>query len=503
MRNLRNSRIAEFFKKHKKILSTTLLISVLTMMLFSYTGDPDFGWHYKYGEYMVTNNSFLHENIFSFTMTDYLWANSYWVSQIIIFALYKNFGPIAFSLILSVLFATYSYIIFQKAKTPKIIKTPLLFFFILVISRYMLSVRPFYFSSVCMLTLIYVLLYNKKLIKYLPLLFLAWVNMHADFMLGIFVLGAYTLFQLIKDLKAKKLVKTLATTAFFPLLSLVATLINPYGIKIWTTMFAEIGNSTQFTHISEWVPFSSEFNSYTNISFFIVTSLLLGLLIHSSFMVRKKFGWWLVLVNLVFLVLSIRAKYFMRIFLVTGIFTVLEFWGQTLEEAAQKISKGFLEPFVKLRPLWIIIFVFIAIESFARNFGIAGDLPKWASEDKSPYEAVQYIKKTKPEGNMFNQYGWGGYLIWQLPEYKTFIDGRMASWNQNGVSPLDEYVKITNDPEENYSVFERYVEKYNITWILLKKENELVKYIKENKSGTWYVGFENGISTILLKKSGT
>ncbi len=31
----------------------------------------------------------------------------------------------------------------------------------------------------------------------------------------------------------------------------------------------------------------------------------------------------------------------------------------------------------------------------------------------------------KPEGNIFNSYEWGGYIIWRLyPQYKVYIDGR-------------------------------------------------------------------------------
>ena len=60
------------------------------------------------------------------------------------------------------------------------------------------------------------------------------------------------------------------------------------------------------------------------------------------------------------------------------------------------------------------------------------------------------MKKGKaPEGNMFNEYSWGVYLIWKLPEYKTFIDGRMLSWrDESGYSVFEEYVEITRSEEK-------------------------------------------------------
>lgn len=519
--------------KHKKLISTGIFILVLTMLLFSFTGDPDFGWHYKFGEYIVTHKALLFENIFSYTYPDYLWVNSYWFSQIIIYILYKNFGPIGLSLTLSLIFALYSYKIFSKAKVSGIIKIPGLFIFTLIIGRYLISVRPFYFSSVFMLALMYVLLYEKKYIRFLPILFVFWVNMHADFLLGIFVLGIYTLSEILKaaatlwskkpDLKENArvlagrkvfpLLKSWLKISVYPILSLAATLLNPYGMKIWTTMFNEIGNSTQFSHISEWIPFGFELDSYSSVSFFAVTSFMLGLLIFSAFMVRKKYGWWFFIVNLVLLILSIRAKYFMRIFLIMGIFGILDFWGSLFEEAISKIKKSapcnklspiktkqhLIEPFFKLKPLLITILYFAAAESFVRNITLTKDVSIWAEKEKYPYEAVSYIKKTRPEGNMFNEYDWGGYLIWQLPEYKTFIDGRMASWHQNGEGALKTYVQITKKPGEYYHLFEEYVNKYDINFVLLKKDSDLVKFIKENHSDRWQVVLENEISTLFTK----
>jgi hypothetical protein len=41
-----------------------------------------------------------------------------------------------------------------------------------------------------------------------------------------------------------------------------------------------------------------------------------------------------------------------------------------------------------------------------------------------PVSAVEYLKMVKPDGRLFNTYNWGGYLLWALPEYPVFIDGR-------------------------------------------------------------------------------
>jgi tetratricopeptide (TPR) repeat protein len=43
-----------------------------------------------------------------------------------------------------------------------------------------------------------------------------------------------------------------------------------------------------------------------------------------------------------------------------------------------------------------------------------------------PVEAAAFIEEEGLRGNMFNQYSWGGYLLWRLAPRRVFIDGRNA-----------------------------------------------------------------------------
>jgi hypothetical protein len=40
-------------------------------------------------------------------------------------------------------------------------------------------------------------------------------------------------------------------------------------------------------------------------------------------------------------------------------------------------------------------------------------------------------------------YEWGGFLIWQKPNVKVFVDGRMPAWkDENGKSPYQIFLEI-------------------------------------------------------------
>lgn len=66
-----------------------------------------------------------------------------------------------------------------------------------------------------------------------------------------------------------------------------------------------------------------------------------------------------------------------------------------------------------------------------------------------PSQAVDYINEHGcGGGNIFNFYDYGGYLVWKLPAYKVYIDGRMPVWrDENGHRYMDDYWQMITDKE--------------------------------------------------------
>jgi hypothetical protein len=61
---------------------------------------------------------------------------------------------------------------------------------------------------------------------------------------------------------------------------------------------------------------------------------------------------------------------------------------------------------------------------------------------------------------MFNDYGWGGYLIYALPERKVFVDGRNDFY---GEELLDEFATV-NTPKPGWDAV---LAKYHVGWTIL------------------------------------
>jgi len=359
-----------------------------------------------------------------------------------------------------------------------------------------------------MFFLFYLLIFKKDWIRLLPFVFLIWANTHADFVPALFVYGVYCLDNWVQKTIRTKDSKNLHFQAnsfldsfkiFF--LCVFSTLLNPYGIKLWATLAKELTQPIK-SLVNEWGPFDFSFSNTTTL--FISFLLAVGLISSFSVFKRKKdqFGWWYKILIIFFYILSIKACYFGRLFFIMSSFAII----QELEILVGSLpaffkSKKVYLPKVSL-PVFLVLLSFAASSLFIENVSLASDISKWSTEGKYPYNALGYIKKNPMGGNMWNTYNWGGYLIWQLPEYKTFIDGRMAAWNENGKFFIKEYRLISYDPEKYSDLLNKYLSDYNITWILDIPKSKVIKYLleKSNQNSQWKSVYEDEISIIIKKK---
>lgn len=450
--------------------------------------DPDFGWHYKYGEYIFENRSLLKENIFSYTFEDYSWANSYWLAQVVMYTLTL---PHVFGLSLTfsfVLAFTVTYVLHAlRNKKKELLNTKLhltgTFFGMLAVfslmALFFVTTRPLFFSSLFMFFLGYVLLFDDKKVRYLPIMFLLWVNMHADFTLGLFVFGAFSFFELFK--------KNLTPLKYF-LLSFLTTFINPYGSHLHLTLLKET-NPFQFSHISEWLPISNQaigVNVYVLI--IIYTALLLVALIES----RRKLPLWYFLVLAFFTLWSIRSVYFFRISIVLGVYLLMFFYQMPLSSLFSVFSFTQKEKILKMGLFGVVVIsTIVPINGFIETkkaFNLTGP-------PTLPYGAVTYLKESGFTGRIFNSYDFGGYLIWQLPDSQVYVDGRMTSWRRGDEGSLENYLLLTKYPEENELIGE--LNNYNVSTALLgkSKSDETVKNYLVSEG--WVVSYEDDVSVVL------
>ena len=58
-----------------------------------------------------------------------------------------------------------------------------------------------------------------------------------------------------------------------------------------------------------------------------------------------------------------------------------------------------------------------------------------------PEKALPYVRSLAGQGNLLNNFNWGGYLEWQAPAVKEFIDPRNDIFVHEGV--MSDYLRAT------------------------------------------------------------
>jgi hypothetical protein len=104
--------------------------------------------------------------------------------------------------------------------------------------------------------------------------------------------------------------------------------------------------------------------------------------------------------------------------------------------------------------------------------------------------AVQAMRGLSPNGNLFNDYNWGGYVLWELsPAYSTFVDGRTDVFTPE---VFEDYLLLWAAQPG----WEAAIERWNIAVVLLPPRSPLVAALRE---AGWEALFSDDQAVVLLR----
>jgi len=111
---------------------------------------------------------------------------------------------------------------------------------------------------------------------------------------------------------------------------------------------------------------------------------------------------------------------------------------------------------------------------------------------KLPVDAVQFMKKEKITGNMFNNDEFGDYIIYSAwPDYKVFIDGRSDMY---GTERMKEYFKVTGIE----TGWDKVLEKYDINWIIYNADSTLSNFLLQRDD--WKLIYADKVANIFIRR---
>ncbi len=414
----------------------------------------DFWWHLKIGELIHTTGRIPTTNIFAWTLpADAPFTYGAWLGEYLLYRLYHWGGLslviFARTLLASSTFALVGYEAQRRTGSWRLAALGVAFAGLMSLNN--LIVRPQIWSWVPFMAF-YILLsrytagkISRFWLLLCPVLMIFWVNAHGAFVLGPVLLSIFLVGETLRSLlhlEAALPWKEIGWLAIILLLSLAATSVNPQFVGIYGYVVNMMTDAPSQGLVVEWQ--SPTPNGIANTVFFVSILAMLLALAYSRYRLTPTST--LLLVGFLWLAWTGQRYVVWYGLVVTPLFvdilSVLIPQRYTMAPSPRNwlnllLALLLLTPVIAVQP-WFVETLPLPETYWSRvwrgvEVGPLLDL-------NTPVAATRYLRE-HPGGQIFNEMGYGSYLIWAAPEQKVFIDPRVELY------PLDmweDYIHITN-----------------------------------------------------------
>lgn len=494
------------------IFSLFVSLAVVSQYLKAPTLDSDIFWSIAIGKWITLHQAFPVVDVFSWTIRGQEWMTHEWAYSFLAYHMSQNFGSAGLYILafIPVLLTSYFLYLIVKNYDQNGTYAYLLVYTLGIITLFLLTL-PFraYIYAILFVTLLLYLLYFKPERKYDAILYLClfvfWSNFQVSVFMGLAILFAEMIRQAL--LYPVKRFRVLGIAA----ISTVATLINPYGWKLWDYFVFMLSGMGESKIIIEWQ--APDFDEvwilllYLGLAASVIVFQLWNARYNaspsfkddppSSDGIRRGLGPSVLYRHFIqwtgqyltresclligFWCFYVYALYSVRIF----VFAVI-LWIIVISYYTGRIKKLNFT-----RRTYVLVIVLLAVLG-AANWTVADSTVKdiFTCDKKiSPVEETDFLKANPSYAkNLLNEYIHGGYLI--LNDIPVFIDARSDSYIKFGVQK--KYVDMTllrQDPQiildemgiENLLISESPFKKYidiNPRWLKVFQGPNAVVYTR-------------------------
>ena len=503
------------------LIFVILLVSVSCgLMETRLLGDASTGWHIRNGQRILHTRSIPHADPFSVSTSGSSWYAWEWLYDASMGAVYERSGLNGVVFVSAALIALTFALLFRLmlqggASLPIAL---LLLLLALISSSIHFFARPHVVSW--LFTLIWFAVLdscepgpgskNFRRLFWLPVLMLFWVNLHGGFVFAFVLLGVYLLSGFVEyfrgegeaQLRTAGWLRKLGTVTA---LSLLASLINPYGYKLHLHVYRYLSDRWLMNHIDEFL--APNFHGFPQQCFAALLLMAIATLAIGRSRVRLSH-------LLVLLLAGASGLYASRNLPVASILLVLLI--APLLSHAVRVQAVAPDTPQKMRVL-LARFQRVASRVGAMDAGLRGHVWPIAAlvlgigialhqgrlgpvqvmdahfdAKHFPVEAAEVIAARGIREPIFTLDSWGGYLIYSLyPQAKVFVDDRHDLY---GAAFFKQYLKtIRVEPG-----WDALLNDNHVNWVLLPKESALANALRGSQQ--WKVSYEDQ-TAVLFQRS--
>ena len=448
-------------------------------------GDGDLGRHITIGNYIRDSGTIPTRDIFSHTMTGEPLVPHEWLAQLTFSMVHGLSGLTGVVLLIAFLIATTFTLTYRAMVRRNVFR--ILALLIAMLAAYSSGLhwlaRPHVFTFLLAALWTYQIDNEKSKVWLFPLIMWVWANTHGAFIAGFVILGAHLAGWLWEYLGKRATREAGIRLIAIGALSLVVTVLNPAGWHLWGTSVGYFGSQYLIDHTVEYQ--SPNFHNWSTWPFLV----MLGL----GSLTAGFGGKWRPHESILFAGWAVLSLYSARNIPLFAIITA-PYLGTALQAVVERISllqqsdQRIARVEHRLRGItWPVLAVIaLAISTYRQPIATNTFDP-----NKFPVEAANWLEANPQSGKMFNNFIWGGYLLYRMwPEQVVFIDGQTDFY---GEALTREYAQVMYLEDGWESV----LEKYDVSWVIVPSGRSLVTALQEGLG--WTVVYHDSATDILRK----
>lgn len=372
--------------------------------------NPDLFWHLAAGRWMLAHRALPLKETFSFTQEGAPWMNFEWGTQLLFYGAHLAFGLWGAWLFKAALLLSCGAVI-SRAVGGEPVRRALFTGLWWTAAVSAADARPELFSLLFFSILLWGLEAwrrgefhpDRTVLAAVMALFAVWANLHAGFFAGIAVIALYALGE-----AAERGLRRAADGIAAAGAAALGTAVNPYGLGPWQAAWEHWQARQDLSlYIKEW--HAMGFDNPFYLPFWALAALVLAVFLY-RLLRWKPIPWGPAFAALYLLGAALAHRRAAVYFSPAAVIFLSAAWdldARHLRRVALALLSAstafllFLSPRVRWTPPFNPKFV--------------------------PIEAASFISREQPvigKLRLYNEWEWGGYLSWTIPERQVFADGR-------------------------------------------------------------------------------
>ncbi len=312
----------------------------------------------------------------------------------------------------------------------------------------------------------------------LPLLMVAWVNLHFGFAAGLALILAYVGVELSEtifgDERRRAAIQRLRQAWRWLALTALVTLANPWGWGIYRALLRQTrAAGQQQLNIGEWSSVPMTWAAFSTalslrqtqgaIYLLLVIAVVAGVLA----LLRRQLG-----AGVLLLAATYPPVHHVRMGAIFACVVVVV-GGPVLAAAIAEFGPRIRRPQMRSTAAWAAVCLLAAL-ALLRSFDLVTNRHYFRTVDEStfgaglgwwfPERAADFIERENLPGEIFNTYDEGSYLTWKLgPKRRDYIDGRDTLFSVSRMHKAGQLLQLSPDSE----TWQQEADRYNINTIIL------------------------------------